>query len=118
MASFSAPKENSSPEILQYWRSVEKAENEFNEKFSKRSWGITVQENGQVAVHNPCPGHEYVLGENVYKRAWETYSNDWIFAGIVMTDLHNRIDPKGWVLGKNRDHILLGNGFLAKSTTL
>ena len=118
MASSSAPKENSSPEIPQYWRSVEKAEDEFNEKFSKRSSGITVQENGQVAVHNPSPGHEYVLGENVYQCAWETYSNDWIFVGIVITDLHNRIDPKAWVLAKNRDEGLLGNESLAKSTTL
>ena len=113
-----AAQRNSSPEIPQHWRSVEKSEDEFNEKFSKRSWGITVQENGQVAVHNPSPGHEYVLGENVYQRAWETYSNDWIFVGIVTTDLHNRINPKEWVLGKNRDQGLLGKGFLAKSTTL
>ena len=43
---------------------------EVNAKFSKRM-GITVQENGQIAVHKPSPGHEYVLGENAYQRAWD-----------------------------------------------
>ena len=44
---------------------------EVNEKFSKRSLGVTVHENGQIAVHKPSPGHEYVLGENAHQRAWD-----------------------------------------------
>ena len=33
-------------------------------------------------------------------------------------DSYNFIDPKGWVLGKNRDQELLVNTPSAKSTTL
>ena len=66
-----------------------------NEKFNECSSGITVQENGQVAIHDPSANQQYVLGENVYQRGivrfklkLETFhSNDWIFARIVKADV-------------------------------
>ena len=39
-----------------------------DEKFSESSSGITIQENGQVAVRAPSANQQYVLGENVYQR--------------------------------------------------
>ena len=39
-----------------------------NEKFNVCRSGITVQENGKVAVYSSGSFHKYVLGENVYQR--------------------------------------------------
>ena len=39
-----------------------------HKKFSECSSGITVQENGQVAVRDPSANQQYALGENVYQR--------------------------------------------------
>ena len=35
-------------------------------KFNCCSSGVTIEEGGQVAVHNQTTAHEYVLGENLY----------------------------------------------------
>ena len=66
-----------------------------NEKFSECSSGITVKENGQVAVHGPSANQQYALGENVYQRGIVRFklklesfhSNDWIFVRIVKADV-------------------------------
>ena len=62
-----------------------------NEKFNLCSSGITVQENGKVAVHDSSMEHKYVLGENVYQRGIvhfklkleSFHKNYWIMVGIV-----------------------------------
>ena len=66
-----------------------------NEKFNVCSSGITVQENGRIAVHDSNSGHGYALGENVYqhgivrfKLKLESFqNNDWIMVGIVKADV-------------------------------
>ena len=62
-----------------------------NEKFNVCSQGITVQENGKVAVHGSSIEHKYVLGGNVYQRGivrfklkLESFHNNrWIMVGII-----------------------------------
>ena len=66
-----------------------------NEKFNVCSSGITVQENGKVALHDSNIGHEYVLGENVYQHGIVRFKlklesfrdNSWIMVGIVKADV-------------------------------
>ena len=106
-----------------------------DEKFSECSSGITVQENGQVAVHGGplSTGHEYVLGENVYQRGIVRFKlklesfkdNHWILVGIVKADAkrkdnssHYWADSKAWVLGKNRNQGMYENGSLKKYDSL
>ena len=88
-----------------------------NEKFNVCSSGITVQENGRVAVHDSNEGHKYVLGENVYQRGIVRFklklesfqNNNWILVGITKAGVkpatgnysHQWIDSKGWLLGYN-----------------
>ena len=97
------------------------------DKFNVCSSGITVQENGKVAVHDSNQGHKYVLGQNVYqhgivrfKLKLESFqNNNWIMVGIVKADVvpkdnysHNCVDSKGWVLGNNRNQGMYENGSL------
>ena len=106
-----------------------------NEKFNLCSSGITVQENGQVAVHGGplSTGHEYVLGENVYQRGIVRFKlklesfkdNHLILVGIVKADAkrkdnssHYWADSKAWVLGKNRSQGMYDNGSLKKYDSL
>ena len=104
-----------------------------NEKFSECSSGITVQENGQVAVHGPSEGHEYVLGGNVYQRGivrlkltLESFrDNNWIFVGIVKADVKPKdtnsqrwADSKGWSLGKSGNQGMYENGSLKQYDSL
>ena len=104
-----------------------------NEKFSKCSSGITVQENGQVAVHGDLStGHEYVLGENVYQRGIVRFklksrsfqNNSWILVGVVKADVkpkdkksHYWTDSKGWLLG-NRYQGMWENGSFSQYDSL
>ena len=104
-----------------------------NEKFNVCSSGITVQENGKVAVHDSNMTHKYVLGENVYQRGiirfklkLESFqNNNWILVGIVKADVIPKdnfsyycVDSKGWVLGKNRGQGMWENGSLKKYDSL
>ena len=104
-----------------------------NEKFSECSSRITVQENGQVAVHGRSAGHQYVLGENVYQRGivrfklkLESFQNNcWILVGIVKADVkpkdshsYNCTDSKGWALGNNHDQGMWENVSLKKYDSL
>ena len=104
-----------------------------DEKFSECSSGITVQENGQVAVHSLSTRHEYVLGGNIYQRGilrfklkLESFKdNNWILVGIVKADVkpddkysYNWTDSKGWALGNNRNQGMWENGSLKKYGSL
>ena len=71
-------------------------ENVQSEKFNVCSSGITVQEDGKVAVNNDSGiSHQYVLGENVYQRGIVRFKlklesfqdNNWIMVGIVKADV-------------------------------
>ena len=78
------------------------------EKFSWRSYGVNLQEDGKVAVNDSAVGHRYVLGENVYnqgivrhKLKLESFENNhWIMVGMVEAD----VVPKG-----NDSYSLRGN---------
>ena len=105
-----------------------------NDKFSECSSGITVQENGRVAVHGSHRGHEYAFGENVYQRGIVRFKlkldgfphNEWIVVGIVKADFitarnnysHLWIDLKGWSLGNNGNQGIYENGCLQKYDSL
>ena len=104
-----------------------------NEKFNVCSPGITVQEDGKVAVHDSSRGHKYVLGENVYQRGIVRFKlklesfqdNYWIMVGIVKADVipkdkysYNCVDSKGWVLGRNSEQGMWENGSLKKYDSL
>ena len=104
-----------------------------NEKFNECSSGITVQENGQVAVHGPSTGHEYVLGENVYQRGivhfklkLESFQNNyWMLVGIAKADAKPNdknslywVDSKGWGLGKQGSQGMWENGSLKQYDSL
>ena len=97
-----------------------------NEKFSECSSGITVQENGQVAVHGPSGKvHDYVLGKIVYIRGIVRFKlklesfkdNYWILVGIVKADVkpkdknsYNELGSKGWALGRSGAQGMWENG--------
>ena len=100
-----------------------------NEKFNVCSSGITVQENGKVAICSTA-NQQYVLGENVYqhgivrfKLKLESFlNNNWILVGVVKADVqpknnrsHNWIDSKGWALGSNGNQGMYENGFPLKN---
>ena len=104
-----------------------------NDKFNVCSWGITLQENGKVAVHDSNRAHKYVLGENVYQRGILRFNlklesfqyNNWILIGIVKANItpkenrsYNCVDSKGWVLGKDGNQGLWQNGSLKKYDSL
>ena len=103
-----------------------------NEKFNVCSSGITVQENGKVAICSTA-NQEYVLGENVYqhgivrfKLKLESFqNNNWIMVGIVKADVipknnnsYNCVDSKAWALGKNGNQGMYENGSLKKYDSL
>ena len=104
-----------------------------NEKFNVCSSGITVQEDGRVAVHDSITKDQYVLGENVYQRGIVRFklklesfhNNNWITVGIVKADVKpNRnssyfcTETKTWGLGKNGNQGMLENGSLKKYDSL
>ena len=86
------------------------------ETFKSHSAGITIEENGAVAVHGSAGRHQYVLGENIYEVGgihWQLklesfLNNNWMFVGIVKGDtvpLNNSSfgwsGSYGWALGNN-----------------
>ena len=90
-----------------------------SEKFNCCSSGVTLEEGGQVAVHNQTTAHEYVLGENLYSqgtvnlklRLESLRNNEWMFVGVTkasvnqsLASVSNRVSCRwsgsyGWVLG-------------------
>ena len=92
-----------------------------SEKFNLCGSGVTLEEGGQVAVHNKTQGHDYVLGENLYsqgtvnlKLKLESFQNNyWMFVGVTkassnqsLASVSNRASCKwpgsyGWNLGSS-----------------
>ena len=89
-----------------------------SEKFNLCSSGVTLEEGGQVAVHNQTTGYEYVLGENLYshgtvnlKLKLESFQrNHWMFVGVTKASVNpslasvlNRASSGiyGWSLGSS-----------------
>ncbi|CAB4025419.1 Chaperone dnaK2 [Paramuricea clavata] len=85
-----------------------------SEKFNSHSPGISIQEDGKVAVHDSSVGHKYVLGENVYqhgithfKLKLESFqNNNWIMVAILKADVvpqsvgsYSLSGCNGWYLG-------------------
>ena len=115
-----------SPEILR------------SEKFNLHSDGVSLQEDGQVALHDSRSGHEYILGENSYnqgiahiKLKLESLNNTsyYMFAGVVRGDTNVAIQKScscewpgsyGWQLGVGNT-VSAGvrkDGSLTRDTTL
>ena len=67
-----------------------------SEKFNSCSSGVTLEEGGQVAVHNQAQVHDYVLGENLYsqgsvnlKLKLESFQNNmWMFVGVTKASVN------------------------------
>ena len=65
------------------------------EKFNLHSTGVTLQEDGKVAVHDATTAYKYVLGDNVYhqgivrrKLKIESFqNNNWMWVGMVKGDV-------------------------------
>ena len=92
-----------------------------SEKFNLHSEGVTLQEKGQVALHDSHSGDKYILGENIYnqgtvhiKLKLESFANtNYMFAGIVKGDIDIAVQKGktysscgwpgsyGWQLGNN-----------------
>ena len=89
-----------------------------SEKFNLCSSGVTLEEGGQVAVHNQTRAHEYVLGENLYshgtvnlKLKLESFQrNHLMFVGVIKASVNpslasvlNRVSCGiyGWSLGSS-----------------
>ena len=85
-----------------------------DEKFNLHSPGVTLEEDGKVAVHDGTDGHKYVLGENIYRQGTvslklklESFKDDnWMFIGIVKEDAVRSKENSwcwrgvyGWTLG-------------------
>ena len=75
------------------------------ETFKSHSAGITIEENGAVAVHGSAGRHQYVLGENIYEVGgihWQLklesfLNNNWMFVGIVKGDtVPSKVTSYGW----------------------
>ena len=70
-----------------------------SEKFNCCSSGVTIEEGGQVAVHDQTTAHEYVLGENLYshgtvnlKLKLESFQdNHWIFVGVTKASVNQSL---------------------------
>ena len=89
-----------------------------SEKFNSCSPGVSLQEDGLVAVHDETSAHEYALGENEYsegtvnlKLKLETFeNNNWTFVGVAQEDIKRPLASDisctwsgsyGWVLGRS-----------------
>ena len=62
-----------------------------SEKFNCCSSGVSLEEGGQVAVHNQTTANDYVLGQNLYSqrivnlklKLESLHNNNWIFVGVA-----------------------------------
>ena len=102
-------------------------------RFNSYSPGVSLEEGGQVAVHDQTAAHEYVLGENLYsqgtvnlKLRLESFrNNEWMFVGVTkayvnqsLAAVSDRVSCRwsgscGWSLGsaggwvwKNRSYTI------------
>ena len=105
-----------------------------SEKFNSRRPGISIQEDGKVAVHDSSIGHKNVLGENVYQHGITRFklklesfqSNYWIMVGILKADVvpqhntgysYNWPGCNGWSLEFSRNQTVFKNGSDTQSIT-
>ena len=101
------------------------------EKFNLHSTGVTIQEDGKVAVNSA--GHKYVLGVNTYQRGIvrrklkiESFrNNDWMVVGVVKADVvplndnsYNCPGSYGWILGSSSWQGVFKAGSLTQDNTL
>ena len=107
-----------------------------SEKFNMHSDGVTLQEDGQVALHDSVGCSGFILGENIYnqgivhiKLKLETFDNRYyMFAGIVKGDIDITVQKNdhscewlgsyGWQLGNSSVVGARKNGSHTKDLTL
>ena len=107
-----------------------------SEKFNLHSDGVTLQEDGQVALHDSNNDNRYILGENVYnqgivhiKLKLETFDNRYyMFAGIVKGDIDITVQKNdhssewlgsyGWQLGNSSEVGVRKDGSRTNDLTL
>jgi hypothetical protein len=113
---------------------TEIATEKLSKKFNSHIPGISIQEDGKVAVHNSSGGHEYILGENVYQHGITRFNlklesvqkNNWIMVGILKADVvpqhsntrfsYNWPGCNGWSLGSNSSVSVYKNGSSTKNS--
>ncbi len=103
------------------------------EKFNLHSTGVTLQEDGKVAVHDATQRFKYVLGNNVYhqgivrrKLKIESFQNNhWMLVGMVKGDVvpqndnsYNWPGSYGWGLGCSGGQGVSKEGSYTGDTTL
>jgi hypothetical protein len=103
------------------------------EKFNLHSTGVSLEEDGKVAVHDSTRSHQYVVGENTYqqeivrrKLKIESFqNNDWMMVGVTKGDVVQQNDLScnwpgsyGWTLGSNSYQGVFKDGSMTKETTL
>jgi hypothetical protein len=87
------------------------------EEFNQHSPGVTLEEDGTVAVHDPDKAeHRYVLGQNIYREKTHSFrlelemfkDHSWMFVGILKEGVvppnnNSRRWPGsyGWALGES-----------------
>ena len=107
-----------------------------SEKFNMHSQRVTLQEEGQVALHDSVGCNGFILGENIYnqgivhiKLKLETLDNQYyMFAGIVKGDIDITVQKNdrsstwpgsyGWQLGNSSVVRARKNGSLTEDLTL
>ena len=102
-------------------------------KFNLHSTGVTLQEDGKVAVHDATGAHKYVLGDNVYRQGIvrrklkiESFQNNWwMVVGMVKGDVVPQNDSShkwpgsyGWLLGCNGNQGVWKEGSHTPDNTL
>ena len=103
------------------------------EKFNLHSPGVTLEEDGKVAVHDETSGIKYVLGKNIHQQGivslklkLESFkNNNWMFIGIAKGDVvpTDNISYRwpcsyGWGLGSNGNQGPYKDGSLTKNIAL
>ena len=113
-----------------------RTEIERSEKFNLHSEGVTLQEEGQVALHGLIDGHKYILGENIYnqeiahiKLKLESFDNTfYMFTGIADGDINVAVQKDdcscgwpgsyGWQFGTDIGGGGCKNGSITKDNSL
>ena len=102
-----------------------------SEKFNSHSAGISIQEDGKVAVHDSSTGHKYVLGDNVYQHGITRFKlklesfkdNYWIMVAISKADVVPQSDSSvfwpgcnGWAFGIANPGVYKNGSFTTNNT--
>ena len=109
-----------------------------SEKFNCCSSGVTLEEGGQVAVHDQTTSHDYVLGKNLYSQGTVNLklkleslrNNKWMFVGVTKAS-DNQSLPSGsncascewrgsygWVLGCDSGRVWQNGSYAIDQTLL